>query len=100
MQAFLHLLLEVWREVARHLEIAESATTIAAMLSRHLPLGCLVVRRFDANTQSLETVVSAGSLRMPVRQGPYAAGRSKGATTGSMGQRRSHGSCAGGKAEW
>jgi hydrogenase-4 transcriptional activator len=57
---FSNLLLDVWREVGRHLELRESAPTIAAMLAKHLPLGGLLVRRLDSQHQALETVAATG----------------------------------------
>jgi transcriptional regulator with GAF, ATPase, and Fis domain len=59
--AFSKLLLDVWREVGRHLELRESASTIAAMIAKHLPLGGLFVRRLDHQHQALETVAATGS---------------------------------------
>ena len=56
MERFHSVLLDVWREVGRHLELRESAPTIAAMLAQHLPLSCLLVRRLDGQHQSLDTV--------------------------------------------
>src|SRR5690349_9028486 len=61
MSPFSNLLLDVWREVGRHLELRESAPTIAAMLARHLPLAGLLVRRLDHQNQALETVAATGS---------------------------------------
>jgi transcriptional regulator with GAF, ATPase, and Fis domain len=55
-EPFRDVLLDVWREVCRHIEIHESTSTIAAMLERHLPLACLLVRRFDAEQSGLDTV--------------------------------------------
>src|SRR5690348_2182175 len=55
------LLLDVWREVGRHLELRESAPTIAAMLAKHVPLGGLVVRRLDHQHQALETLAATGA---------------------------------------
>ena len=64
MERFHDVLLDVWREVGRHLEIRESAPTIAAMLAKHLPLACLLVRRLDGQHQALDTV----ALGQPVSQ--------------------------------
>ena len=55
-EPFRDVLLEVWREAGRHIEIHESSATIAAMLERHLPLAALLVRRFDASGHALDTV--------------------------------------------
>ncbi|MGC4002518.1 MAG: sigma 54-interacting transcriptional regulator [Pirellulales bacterium] len=43
-------------KVGRHLEIDESTVTITEMLSRHLPLDLILVRRFHLANSSLETV--------------------------------------------
>jgi hypothetical protein len=53
---FREVLLQVWREVGRHLEIQESCATITRMLAQHFPLQSLIVRRFDASHHSLQTV--------------------------------------------
>ena len=50
------LLLDVWREACRHIEINESTTTVAGLLARALPLDCVIVRRFDVQGSSWETV--------------------------------------------
>lgn len=50
------LLLDVWREACRHIEIASSTAAIAARLAEHLPLGQLWVRRLDPSRTSVETV--------------------------------------------
>jgi len=41
------VLLEVWREACRHIEIAESTATIDRIIARHLPISALLVRRID-----------------------------------------------------
>ena len=51
-----HLLLGVWKEACRHIEIGESTLTIAAILAEHLPLEQVLVRRFDLERSCLETV--------------------------------------------
>jgi hydrogenase-4 transcriptional activator len=56
MAQFSTVLLDVWREVGRHLDIASSAPTIARMLMRHLTLNLLMVRRFQLAQGSLDTV--------------------------------------------
>jgi hydrogenase-4 transcriptional activator len=42
------ILLRVWQEVCRHLEIDNSATAVAALLIDHLPLERLTIHRFEA----------------------------------------------------
>jgi hypothetical protein len=49
---FRTVLLEVWQEACRHIEIPESCGTIARLLGRHLPLEFLLVRRLDAASDS------------------------------------------------
>lgn len=49
------ILVDVWREVCRHLEIAESTPTIARMLLRHLPIQQVIVRRIDRPRNCIET---------------------------------------------
>jgi len=55
-QRFRDVLLDVWREACRHIEIHESAANLAEMLAHHLPLACLLVRRIDTQQLSLDTV--------------------------------------------
>jgi transcriptional regulator with GAF, ATPase, and Fis domain len=43
------LLLAAWQNVSRHLEIAESTTSLGELLRANLPLAELVVRRLDAD---------------------------------------------------
>lgn len=50
------LLLGVWREACRHIEIGESAEKIAALLAKQMPIAQLVVRRVDAERSCIETV--------------------------------------------
>src|SRR5688572_20902063 len=56
MHSFREVLLEVWREAARHIEISESANNVAALLAKHLPLACLLIRRFDMQHAVVETI--------------------------------------------
>src|ERR1041384_3916645 len=56
MDRFSTVLLDVWREAGRHIEIRESATTITQLLAEHLPLAQLLVRRFDATHNAVETI--------------------------------------------
>lgn len=56
MDKFREVLLNVWREACRHIEISESTATIAATLGKHLPLEFLLVRRFDVQNSWLDTV--------------------------------------------
>ena len=58
MEKFNEVLLGVWREACRHIEIHDSAARIAPMLAKHLPLAYLLVRRFDEQHQTISTVAT------------------------------------------
>ncbi len=50
---------QLWREVSEHLELGESIRRIAAVLSEHLPLDLLLVRRLEQDPLRLTTVASS-----------------------------------------
>ncbi len=52
----MQLLLEVWREVCRHLEIHESVERLLPTLAEQIPLEALAIRRVDRQRSCLETV--------------------------------------------
>ena len=56
MERFLPLLLDVWKEACRHIEIDESVRRIFPVLARRLPLDDLLVRRVDPGRGWFETV--------------------------------------------
>jgi transcriptional regulator with GAF, ATPase, and Fis domain len=56
MERFQAVLLKVWREACRHIEIDESAETIAPMLLGDIPVDQLFIRRIDRSRLCLETV--------------------------------------------
>ncbi len=56
MKKFQTVLLSVWQEACRHIEISRSTETIAALLVRHMPIDQLLVRRIDRQRSCLETV--------------------------------------------
>ena len=56
MQKFQGVLLGVWREACRHIEIGESARTITSMLLDDMPLAQLILRRIEPRRDSVETV--------------------------------------------
>ena len=56
MQRFATLLLDVWREACRHIEIGESTSRIAPLLRRHLPVDLVLVRRIDVQRSCVETI--------------------------------------------
>jgi len=56
------LLLNVWREACRHIDIGQSTASIAALLARHLPIEQVLVCRIAPARGCLETV----ALGLPV----------------------------------
>ena len=56
MEEYKNVLLDVWREACRHIEITQSTETIAALLAAHLPIDRVMVRRVDCRRLCLETV--------------------------------------------
>jgi len=69
----MQLIVEVWREVCRHLEIAESVERLLPRLAEYLPLEALAVRRIDRQRACLETVawgVVSGGV-------PFVSGKTK-----------------------
>ncbi len=62
------VLLNVWREVCRHIDIGDSIKRITDLLEEHLPVGVVMVQRFDLTRKSLETVASGiiGDEQVPV----------------------------------
>ena len=59
MERFAPLLLDVWREVGRHIEIGEAAQRCMPLLARRVPVDQVLVRRLDLAQASVETVASA-----------------------------------------
>jgi hydrogenase-4 transcriptional activator len=55
-EKFQQVLMAVWQEVGRHLEIGLSAQTIASMLVDEAPLAQFLVRRIDPRRSCVETV--------------------------------------------
>jgi len=55
-EQFQALLLDVWREACRHIEIAASTTNIAQLLVSQMPIEWLLVRRIEQERADLETV--------------------------------------------
>src|SRR5512132_4364509 len=67
------ILLSVWRETCRHIDLSESVRTVASLLAERLPLEAVIVRRLDSQHQSLETIVVAaaeGSLPPQIGRTP------------------------------
>jgi hydrogenase-4 transcriptional activator len=63
MEQFQQVLLNVWQEACRHIEIGQSTANIAAMLVRHVPVEQVLVRRIDRVRCGLETVATGFSER-------------------------------------
>lgn len=59
------LLLHVWREACRHIEISESTATIAGLLRDDLPLDFLLVRQFDGISRTVKTLAIVQSEASP-----------------------------------
>jgi hydrogenase-4 transcriptional activator len=59
------LLLDVWREVGRHLEIQESVDRIGPLVARRMPFESVLIRVIDLERGRVETLV-----RAPVRELP------------------------------
>ncbi len=66
MDPFRPLLLDVWREACRHIELQEATTNIVTMLARPLPLAAVIVRRLTANPRTVTTVVQAAVAGYPL----------------------------------
>jgi len=58
MQRLMSLLLDVWREACRHIEIEVCVARIAPVVAGSLPADLLVVRRLDLNRSCVETVAT------------------------------------------
>jgi len=54
----MQLIVDVWREVCRHLEIHVSVETLLSRVAEEIPLGALIIRRIERQRSSLETVAS------------------------------------------
>ena len=68
---FNSVLLNVWREACRHIDISQSTATIATLLAEHFPIGQLLVRRIDRERSCLETV----AVGLPDAAGGLSAAR-------------------------
>ncbi len=81
MDRFNRLLLDVWREACRHIEITEATDLITPLLLRHLPIEHLLLRVVDLERTVVETVAatarerSRSALRMRTDCSPDAMDR-------------------------
>ncbi len=55
MENFYPVLLSVWREACKHIELTESTPAIALLLTKDLPLEQILVKRVSFETQVIET---------------------------------------------
>jgi transcriptional regulator with GAF, ATPase, and Fis domain len=58
MTQYSQLLLDVWREVCRHIEIGESVARVAPLMVRRLHVELVLVRNLDVQRSWIETVAS------------------------------------------
>jgi transcriptional regulator with GAF, ATPase, and Fis domain len=63
MEKFAPMLLAVWREVGKHLEMGTSVTRLAPLLARRLPVETVLVRRIDLDRSFVETVADSSVRR-------------------------------------
>jgi hydrogenase-4 transcriptional activator len=54
------LLLAVWREVGRHLEISESLQATASLFQKHVPMHSISLRSFDTEHRRVRIIAQAG----------------------------------------
>ncbi len=62
MERFAHLLLGIWREACRHIQIGESVERVAPLLGHRLPVDLVLILHFDLQRTCAETV-AVGSCR-------------------------------------
>lgn len=70
LEKFQSLLLNAWREACRHIELDESTATIAKMVAQTMPLEMLLVRRFDHDLRSVETLAVGQAADRPFHAPP------------------------------
>ena len=70
------LLLDVWREACRHIDIGQSTQTITALLGQHTALSRVLVRHVDPQRACVETVAVGQVANLPGNAGNPPLGRS------------------------
>lgn len=65
MNDFNPLLVSIWREVCRHLDIADSARTLGQLLTLYLPLEQLLVQQLDPQRGYLQLLAEGPDRRRP-----------------------------------
>jgi transcriptional regulator with GAF, ATPase, and Fis domain len=63
MEASNDILLSVWQEVSRHLDIGESTQATAQLLRKQMPLAALAIRRLDPEHRNVRTVAAWSATR-------------------------------------
>jgi hydrogenase-4 transcriptional activator len=58
MERYSRILLDVWREACRHIEIAEAVDRITPLIVRQLPVDHLVLRSIDLERGAIDTVAA------------------------------------------
>ncbi len=58
MQKYRSLLLDVWREACRHIDVTEAGANIAELISRHIAHGQFCMLRLDTTNNVLQTSVA------------------------------------------
>jgi len=66
MEKFIPMLLDVWQEACRHIEIAEFVSGIVPVLVRRLPVDLVLVRHLDLQRSCVETVAVGRSRAHPI----------------------------------
>jgi len=75
MERYAGLLLDVWKEVCRHLEIGESIERLGPMLMRRLPIDLIMIRRLDPARSCVETVATGHGKPAPAELLMHTIGR-------------------------
>ena len=73
MERYAGLLLDVWREVCRHIEIGESIERLGPILMRRLPVDLVLIRRLDPERSSVETVATGRGEPAPPRRDDWSS---------------------------
>jgi transcriptional regulator with GAF, ATPase, and Fis domain len=68
MERFAPLLLNVWREACRHLEIGEAVAQAAPQLFQRLPINLVLIRRFEQERRTVETIATGVCRPHPIPQ--------------------------------
>ena len=65
MERYAPLLLDVWREIGRHVEIGETIERIAPLVARRFPAERILVRRLDLARTGVDTAAASPALDTP-----------------------------------